>query len=761
MPESGFPPFLKWILIFGAVSGACLLALLFPYFPAFTLILLLIMVVGVAFAQRRGFINLRPLVTLFTRRGTIPEQRDAPRWWLLLEIGLIVAAAVYVTRNYLTGNADTVLNGAEVEWLTSSVHYAAHSIRRYGYLPLWQPLLEFGEPLIDNPFSFVLNPVSFYPALLFGSMQGLKISITLYAIIAAIGGWFVGRMLNLSVVGRVLLALLLLGKGNMVAMIGEGYYQLGVSQAYLPWAIGGALGILRTRHRWPIVLTAITLTLMFFAGNIWYLLPALLSIAGLTAAGVYRGGQIDRDSLKRLAFAGVLTIGLSAVTLLPIWIERDQIGEHPGEQEAGIVNPLPNILPLYFDPDPTRAENLNREPKPGSILPENIVMQLYYSYVVPLWFFGLIFVLIPPIAPYLHRSGTQAGWRVWMVGIGLLIIATLWGAGGNPLFLWLYDASDLFAQWRFVGRALAMGSLWLAILVAMRADSLFRAIGTFNPRLLRYGLSIGLLAACGFAAASVNTTWERVGQPTHRANWYWPQDELCITWLRDHHPQGDIRVYMQGYTSVVTFIQNDVRLHNVEADYRPLPIFWTLGQIELAGFWSLPPYAYVRNNEYNWLEFFPEHGYTQLLDSPPLNTVPCLWHNPDTLPFAYTLPLRVAESRTGQSLDVADVTPITHYGRLPDRIGLIVEANPTTRLVVTVQELAYPGWYAQIDGETVTLESVGGQLGVILPAGTGTHRIYFEYAPPLLYLGAVITLVTAIFTAGYLLRVDRILGITS
>jgi hypothetical protein len=204
----------------------------------------------------------------------------------LIGIALLVAA---VTQPYLAPNSTEQLPGLEAEWLTSSVHLAALTLDEYGYLPLWQPYLEMGEPLIDNPFSFILNPISTSPGLIWGGVRGIKISVALHALLAGWGGWALGRVLGFAWVGRLLLAALLVGKGNMHAMIGAGYFQLGVSQAYMPWIIAGTIAILRVKtRRWPVALTAQAFTLLFWAGNIWYTLPMLISMALLTLTHVVR-----------------------------------------------------------------------------------------------------------------------------------------------------------------------------------------------------------------------------------------------------------------------------------------------------------------------------------------------------------------------------------------------------------------------------------------------------------------------------------------
>ncbi len=766
------PPILMWMVLFGAFSGVLLLLILLPVDPL-TGLLLLAMVGGLVVTARRGNLNilslLRPL--LFHDAGAA-EAGITPlsRRRALVEIALVVAVAMAATSHYLVDDPTQTLDGGEVEIQVFSINLASISLREHGYIPMWNPYFEFGHPFIDRPPSVLLNPFSSAPGLLFGGQRGVKLGVTLQVIIAGTGGWFLARVLGLGALARVLLALLLTGKGNMVAMMGEGYYQLASSQAYFAWVIGGLLAILRTRQRWPIVLTALASALMLWGGNIWYTLPILLCMGALVLAEMIRMNRVDstersqnKPLLKRLILAGLLTITLSAITLWPIWANRAHIGGHPDERPTSVAQPLGVIASAYFNDDAAALSQLWTDTRPEYSLSPPAVLQLYYSYVTPFWFALLIFVLIPPIAPRLHRSGIYQGWRVWPVGLALVVVMTLWGAGGNPVMIWLYEHIPMLGQWRFVGRVLAVGSFWIAVLVAMRVDGLWRALMAAGyTRLLKYVAMASLTLAASIAVLQTNSKWGELAPTASTGKYTWVGDRACINWLRRYQPEGELTVFMHRYMSITTFFENGVRLYNIEADYQPLPLPSTIGQISLTEFvsWlepaSLPEYAYLRVGEDNWIEYFRERGYREISNSPKLKGMPCLWHNPDVLSYAYTIPLNALWDVWELPLDIELTYPITAFRRLPDRVALVVEEHPTEQLVVTVQELAYPGWRVEVDGEPAQLESVGGQIGVVLEPGTGTRRVYFEYAPPLVYVGGAATLLTAIFCAGYLLRVERV-----
>jgi hypothetical protein len=866
-PNSQQPNVMKWVAIVGLVNAALLALLFLPVAPIVSAILLALVAAVVGIAAGWGKVN--PLrVAVWTFKGTkrlvfgrtpsLERTVAAPRvslWLLLLyaaEIAFVSGAAIYVTgQEHYVERAAGKLRGVEAEYLTSSAYFAALSLREYGYIPKWQTWLEWGEPLMTSPFSFVVNPISAGPSLLFGGLQGIRMSVVLYGIVAAVGGWFLARVLGCGTLARVLLGLLLLGKGNMQAMIGMGFFQLGVSQAYFPWVIGGTLAILwLPGKRWPVVLTALSFTLMFWAGNVWYTLPVLLSMAILVILYAWLiPGRIDWAVLRRLALAGALTIGLSAVTLLSLVAEQGYIGDHPDQVEAGDVVALDEILPMFVDNNMERLIHIYPPEKAPDEYPMSEVALTYYSYVSPFWFLVLIFIAIPPIWPYLHRPGRAHSGGIWLAGALMMLICVLWGAGGNPIFVWLYEHVPLLGQWRFVGRALALASFWLAVLMALRVDGLWRAVSyylstqqglnrqdaedakgesnqqsavsrqqdlnhqdtgrvvtapqntksspmqsppqtshgrvtdpplqaallplstqwrggrgvrmfsTQNLALLIFKLSLAgflvvLTAASLVVAQEVNQQWGYVpgfDPPSYR-------DDICLRWLRERHPDAQLMTYRGGYDAIYAYFQRKVRKFNVEVDYTALPMPNTIGNLSLLRYESLPQYAIT------WVDrerqFFKDNGFAPLAETQLIDENYCLWYNPNALSFAYTVPLSFYEHLdvyAGDKLLAGDTLPVTTMARMPDDVALIVQAHSDEPLILTVQELAYPGWQVMLDGQSVPLEVAGGQIAALIPPDGKLHQVHFMFRPPLFYLGAWVTLATALVCVGYLLRGERLL----
>ncbi|MHB8751362.1 MAG: hypothetical protein ACYDBJ_19515 [Aggregatilineales bacterium] len=689
---------------------------------------------------------------------------------VILEIGLVVAAALVVTWVFSHTDSTQGIPGSEEEWLTSSAYMTSESLHQYGYIPLWQPLFEYGEPFLDNPFTFVLNPISTGPSLFTDGVTGIKISVVLTAILAAVGGWVLGRVLGFGFLARLLLALLCLGKGNMAGMIGTGYFQLGVTQAYFPWIIAGFVGVLRFRRRWPVVLTAVAFTLMFWAGNIWYTLPMLIMMAlhaivhiitfhrtGSTLRTLQIKPEIDRRAAQRVLITGLMILGLSMITFLPIWINKDRIYGHPDDVLAGPNTDLTVVLQQFINSDLTQY---------NPTAPPSFKIQFYYSYILPTWFGVLLFIVLPPIRP-LWKSGTPHGWRIWSVVAIMIVFTTIWGAGGNPIFIFLYQTVPLLGQWRFVGRALAVASFGIAVLVAARVDGLWRAIA-LNPtpytwirarapilakptRLLAIA---ALIVVCAVAARQVNAQWPLLvsaAVPTSRF------DDVCISWLRQQNPDKPLSVYSLNYYAIDTYLKNQVRTYLIQADFHMVPDPSTLYHQDLYHI-SLPPYGIAWED--NVRLFFEQNGYQNMQSSPnPVDSHHCLWYKADALSYAYVIPesTLLTLDQNKQPLTVSNTVPIAGaaLARTPDRIALTVNGLVDQPLVVTIQERAYPGWSVQVDGAPARLESVGGQMGVVLPSGDTQHTVYFYYHPPLLFVGAAITLLTWLLCLLYLLYADR------
>lgn len=777
IPSSAQPqPFPQWIQVVGGGSVFLLLLLqvfiyiaelyfLFGVMFVLTGMLALLLLIHLPNSwllrgwQWYRYTNHVMIKTRFSPANLKAPFRKMVRLVYVLEIAVILSVALAVTEPYRDFDSSQKLGGNEQEWLTSSAYQTSQSIREVGYIRLWQPYLEYGESLVENPFAFVFNPLSTLPSVLYGGVNGIKLSIVVYVILVGLGGWFLGRVLGFGSVGRVLLGLLLIGKGNMHAMLEGGYFQLGVSQAYMPWIIGGAIAAIRHwKERWSPVLLAVMVVLLFFAGNIWYTLPMLASVAllAITHLLFFQGKIINLPMIRRLMWAGVLTMGLAAITLIPIWERQDLIGDHPPVQGAGLKVDLDAVIEQFYNGDELQYYD---DRAPGDLFITNRFI-FFYSYVVPRWFVVMMFAMFLPLQPFLYVPSIRQGWRVWSVGIVMIVFCTLWGAGQNPVMAWAYEHIELLSQWRFVGRALGVASFWIAVLVAMRVDGLAQAIvhpywrQKSVPILIVLTIQIALLVVLvdtAYSAASeVNDKWNIFGDTIEADD----LDETCLDWLRQRHPDEPLTVYRPGYNVMYPYMKYHVRQFGIEADFRMLPIDSTISYAELTKFW--PRYAVA------WDELqrdaIKRVGYDPVVGSPAPQgrSLFCLYEREEWLPYAFSIPRLYIQNANDETFNFDHIQPIEQVEHQNDQVTVWTRGDPDIQLVVTASEIAYPGWEATVNGEDAELESVGGQLGVVLPPGAKPYEIVFSYRPTLFYRAGVISLVTIGFTIFYLLRGERL-----
>jgi hypothetical protein len=690
----------------------------------------------------------------------------------LTEMCIILVAGIFAASNYADFDPTKRLGGIEAEYLTRTAYTVSTLLPEKGYIPRWDPYMEFGDPTLDNPVSFAYNPFLIVPSILFGPYNGIKLSIILTVIIAGLGGWVLARVLGLGALGRLLLALLCLGKGNMFAFLSQGHWAFFASQAYFPWIFAGILGILCRYRRWPVVLTAVAFALVFFAGSPWFP-PAIVVAAGTLTMfyvierrpGVplrkfWRAIRIRWTPVGLVILSIALTATLAAVTVFPLGANVDRIGgsliSEDYRADLGVV------LAQYVSgvKELVNAANFPEGNSYG-----------FYSFASPLWFVLLVSGLL--LVGIVWRKLPALPWRAAGASFTLFVFCTLWGAGQNPIIELAYQVIPLANQFRHVERALAMGSFWLIVLMAIGVDGLWdmlvrNPVWKSVPRpipLSRRGARLliagSLVLSSGLASFRVIEKWhEGWGGFFVRAEDKW--ENYCITWLRKQYPDRQLAVATLNYWNIYTYYRNEVRHTWVGSDfyharaqrsniYLGNLIPTSDGRIEL-----MPEFAIgLPHFDTRWMEL---NGYKPIPESanPYQENTPCMYRRDGAYSYAYW----VTQSDLNTYPDVLPVAvtnPITAFERDYDHIALIAPASTNADVIVTVRELAYPGWQVQIDGKPATVESVGGQIGVILPRDNAQYQVLFLYVPPLLVIGSLVSLATALLLMLYLLHADRFL----
>lgn len=627
------------------------------------------------------------------------------------ELACVLLVLVYVTTPRWDFTDLTQIHGREFSYLVGSGALAGEVFRRDGAIPLWNPLMRQGEPLIESPFSYVLNPFMTAPVLVWGAVVGAKIAVLLHFAIMAVGGWTLAYALGLGGGARMFLALVLGGSGSMAGMIGEGFYQMSLSQAYLPWLFAGVIGTLRRDERvWPALL-AVAGALLLFAGTYWHALPA-----ALVGGGVVIAHPPTRTRLARLAAAGAMLLGLSAVRVLPQIVHHAYVW-HPAADLEDTVYPFSLVARAYFVPQVVTGL-------------ESFGYSIYYHYILPPTF---ALAVLPGVLLALRRLARV----ILPAAVGVLVL-TVWAQEGTPVLKAVYSTITFISEWRFTGRVMAVGAIWLAVLAAIGLDELlWRARTTLDSRTLRGIAAAALVLAAAITTLDVTHNLRRT--PAYAGAYSFNRTPFHN--LRDLYPGAVLSVLTPGFHDYLAVYEALVRVPVGNPDYYATGRPSTLGLTNLTLIEYRAEFAIEYQNVWSAEELI-YRGYLPFEH-------PALWHrwhrNWQALPYAFVLDL---ERYALTSSPYDSMRPAQGFAHQMDRITFALRDVPPQSALV-VQETAYPGWQVWANGERLPVESVGGVIGVRLPAGEQV-RVTFVYWPAWLMLGGGLTLISATGIAVYL-----------
>jgi hypothetical protein len=193
-----------------------------------------------------------------------------------------------------------------------------HEICRGGSLPWWNPYLNFGQPILENP-----NALFFYPTTLLIVLLPVRIAFQLHFVLhfllAAVGAYCLARRWRQSHLAAFFAALFFVFSGPVLSL--GSFYNEVACAAWIPWALLATDRALASRsiRRW--LLLALVFLLQFLAGEPFTLLATfgLCFTYGLFRAGFFRHPLAKRNLRVLVAFVstGGLMTALAAVQLLP------------------------------------------------------------------------------------------------------------------------------------------------------------------------------------------------------------------------------------------------------------------------------------------------------------------------------------------------------------------------------------------------------------------------------------------------------------
>lgn len=186
---------------------------------------------------------------------------------------------------------------------------------RQGFLPYWNPYLNYGEPVLANP-----NFLFFYPSTLLLIILPIGLGYTLHYVLhfvlAAVGTYGLARRWGLSRGAAFFVGFVFTFSGPMLSL-GSLYNQMAAA-GWIPWALLLTDTALRDSSRRPWILLTLVFALQFLAAEPFTL---MVTFALCFAYALFQGAKTPRRSIRRhlvtFVVVGALMVALVAVQLLP------------------------------------------------------------------------------------------------------------------------------------------------------------------------------------------------------------------------------------------------------------------------------------------------------------------------------------------------------------------------------------------------------------------------------------------------------------
>lgn len=469
-------------------------------------------------------------------------------------------------------NPDIRQTGLEHERLAGVLLPVKTGLEHYGRIPTWNPYMGTGEPIINNGFNYLLNPFHSLPILLFGAVQGSKLATFIALVLAGINMWMLAKVLGLNALARLTTAALYMMNGSIMGKFYIGHFQLALSLTWPPLVLAALFWTLKSRARFAPISFGLAYALLFFAGNIYYVLHTLIASALITLpyiisfrpisspqpppeqgdvlSGVARlqaaarfwsrfARHIHWDRLRRVLLAGAFAFGLAAPQFFPIWQTREFV-IHPNQEinsdgslrgSYGLDQAFVNFSAPWPDWNAGREEI------------EGYLTAVDYAYLGLVPFLMIVFAgavwIITAARRRSLRFKTDPPSRMILIFSALTIMMMIWGTGQSPILEWLYGHIALLAEFRFLGRALAVAALGWVVLAGFAitflwnvARNVWRTAPTFDRYdhiRLRRAVILAGLAWLYFVLYSAANTSTRQVMVLYNFRWLTALDALRFT----------------------------------------------------------------------------------------------------------------------------------------------------------------------------------------------------------------------------------------
>ena len=381
---------------------------------------------------------------------------------------------------------------------------------RHGQLPYWNPYLNCGQPLLENP-----NLLFFYPYTLFMILLPINFAYPVFYVVhvalAGIGTFFLARRWGQSRRGAFFAGFIFAFSGPLLSL--GNLHNHAACAAWIPWTLLATDRAVHGRAVRPWILLTLVFSLQLLAAEPFTLITtfSLCLAYAFYLAGKWRP-LLSRSNLRILAgfaLVGCLIVTLCAIQFLPSLellrnSHRGAQGLLSRETSNWSLHPLllvEMLVPGFYGPALSAPTSWNAIADDGSAP---------YFISVFLGFVPLFFAL--------------AGWafgrdrrRNFVAGAAILILLLAFGHF-TPLFSLAYLLVPLLSLVRFPVKLLVPFVMLVAVLAGWGLDALCGEVGHWQARRKRALLPLGfLLGSCALIWMAACLAPELVLRPTEWA----------------------------------------------------------------------------------------------------------------------------------------------------------------------------------------------------------------------------------------------------
>jgi hypothetical protein len=371
-----------------------------------------------------------------------------------------------------------------------------------GFLPLWNPLLGMGAPLLANAQSALLYPPNWI--LLFIPVEyGQGLLMVAHLLWAGIGMVKLTRRLGIGRLGQALGGLAFMLSGYLAAR--AWFLTINASVAWLPWIILAGEDAGRQKRGLFSAPLAFALCLQWLAGHwqtAWYTWLLLAGWMAVRAFGTRPFWKQALYSIARLLSASLFAAMLGAAQFLPTvgyWLHSQRsAGVDPEAALAYSFWPwrlLTLIAPDFFG-NPARGDYWG-----------------YANYWEDAVYIGLLPLGLAAWAAVrgLRRKGA-AGFPYGYL-LAILPLSLVIALGTNtPVFPFLFEHVPTFDYFQAPTRIMIVFVFALCFLAAAGVEQWNQAVSESRNGTLRFGVAAAGVAVAGIAAGSIpgiNPTFSR------------------------------------------------------------------------------------------------------------------------------------------------------------------------------------------------------------------------------------------------------------